>query len=134
MGSAPKVTVRNGRDDGTNDPATIAPEARRAPALAGFLVEVVMTHPPVNRLPAQQRRVPRAVLRPRPTVADQLERFTPRFDELIHRARLATSTADFEDLEETATAIARDLRAVFRRPTPRAAPLFVSADGKGAMF
>jgi len=134
VGSAPKVTVRNGRDDGTNDPATTAPEARCARALAGVLVEVAMTHPPVNRLPAQERRVPRAALRPRPTVADQLERFTPRFDELIHRARLATSTADFDELEETATAISRELRAVFRSPTPRAAPLFVTADGKGAMF
>ncbi|MBB6503201.1 hypothetical protein F4693_000150 [Sphingomonas endophytica] len=93
-----------------------------------------MTHPPAHRLPAQQRRASRAALRPRPTVADQLERFTPRFDELIHRARLATTTADFDELEETATAIARDLRAVFRSPTPRAAPLFVTAAGKGAMF
>lgn len=93
-----------------------------------------MTHPPAHRLHPQLRRAPGAATRPRPTVADQLERFTPRFDELIHRARLASSTADFDELEETATAIARDLRAVFRAPTPRAAPLFVTADRKGAMF
>lgn len=94
-----------------------------------------MNRPPANHLHHPQlRRAIGAATQPRPNVADQLERFTPRFDELIHRARLASSTADFEDLEETATAICRDLRAVFRSPSPRAAPLYVTPDGNGAMF
>lgn len=128
MGSVPKVTAQNGHDNGTNDPATTAPEGPPLmPERAGLLVEVDMHRPPATHL----RTAP---LAPRPNVADQLERFTSRFDELIHRARLATSTADFDDLEEMATEIGRDLRAVFRSPTPRAAPLYVTADGNGAMF
>ncbi len=94
-----------------------------------------MNRPPANHLRHPQlRRATGAATQPRPNVADQLERFTPRFDELIHRARLATSQADFDDLEETANEIRRDLHAVFRSPTPRAAPLFITADGNGAMF
>lgn len=93
-----------------------------------------MSRSPDKNLHQQLRRATGASTQPRPNVADQLERFTPRFDELIHRARLASSTGDFEDLEESAAAIARDLRAVFRSPTPRAAPLFITADRNGALF
>lgn len=93
-----------------------------------------MTRPPDQNLHQQLRRATGAAIQPRPNVTDQLERFTPRFDELIHRARLATSQADHDDLEEEAAAIARDLRAVFRSPTPRAAPLFITADRNGALF
>ncbi len=85
----------------------------------------------MHRPPANHLRNPQL---PRPNVADQLERFTPRFDELIHRARLASSTADFDDLEEMANDIRRDLHAVFRSPTRRAAPLWTTPDGNGAMF
>lgn len=82
----------------------------------------------------QQRRAIGAATQPRPNVADQLERLTPRFDELTHRARLATTTADFDDLEELAHEFRRDFYAIFRKPTPRAAPLFITADGHGALF
>ncbi|MFZ3485298.1 hypothetical protein [Sphingomonas sp. 3-13AW] len=73
-----------------------------------------------------------ATAQPRPSLADQLERITPRFDALTQRARLGNlSQSDFNDLEEEAQAIARELVAPFRGrgARPVAAPLHLSADG-----
>lgn len=73
----------------------------------------------------------------RPNLADQLERITPRFDELTQRARLAAdrvSAAELHELEEIAQHIARDLVAIFRGPHARPInpPAFLSADGTRA--
>ena len=68
---------------------------------------------------------------PSSNLADQLERITPRFDELTQRARLGVESADdFNQLEELAQGIARDVVAPFRgaRPPRGNPPLFVSAD------
>lgn len=68
-------------------------------------------------------------------LADQLERITPRFDELTQRVRLGVlSSDDYNVLEEQAQGIARDLLAAFRGSATRAArpPLYVSADGTKA--
>ena len=68
---------------------------------------------------------------PSSNLADQLERITPRFDELTQRARLGVESADdFNQLEELAQGIARDVVAPFRgaRPPRGNQPLFVSAD------
>ena len=71
---------------------------------------------------------------PRPNVADQLERLTPRFDQLTHRARLGPLTpALYNELETEALALAAELVAAFRGPPRRFnPPLFVSEDGKSA--
>lgn len=71
---------------------------------------------------------------PRPNVADQLERLTPRFDELADRARRATTQSDIDDLDEAVLTFCRDLRAVVRSPAPTAAPLYVTPCGTGAIF
>ena len=68
-------------------------------------------------------------------LADQLERITPRFDELTQRVRLGViSLDDYNVLEEHAQGIARDLLAAFRGRATRAAraPLYISADGTKA--
>jgi hypothetical protein len=78
-----------------------------------------------------------ATAQSRPSLADQLERITPRFDALTQRARLGNLThADFNELEEQAQTIARDLVAPFRGrgSRPVAAPLHVSADGTKASW
>jgi hypothetical protein len=82
----------------------------------------------------RHRRAICATTQPRPNVADQLERLTPRFDELAYRARLAKTQADVDDIDELVLNFCRDLRAVVRSPAPKAAPLYVSPDGTGAMF
>ena len=72
---------------------------------------------------------------PNSNLADQLERITPRFDELTQRARLGIDSADqYNELEELAQGIARDVVAPFRGIAGRAArpPLYVSADGTKA--
>lgn len=71
----------------------------------------------------------------RPNLADQLERITPRFDELTHRARLGAERgippAELHELEEIAQGIARDIVAPFRGrgAQPVNPPLWTSADG-----
>ncbi|MEH3098860.1 hypothetical protein [Sphingomonas adhaesiva] len=72
-------------------------------------------------------------------MADQLNRITPRFDALVHRAGLGPlSASEFHDLEQEAQEIARDLVAPFRGPRARPAlinpPLRVSQDGLQALF
>ncbi len=72
---------------------------------------------------------------PNSNLADQLERITPRFDELTQRARLGVDSSDvYNELEEMAQGIARDILAPFRgtvsRPTNP--PRFISADGTRA--
>ena len=72
---------------------------------------------------------------PNSNLADQLERITPRFDELTQRARLGIDSADqYNELEELAQGIARDVLAPFRGTACRAAspPLYLSADGTKA--
>ncbi len=72
---------------------------------------------------------------PNSNLADQLERITPRFDELTQRVRLGVvSSDDYNVLEEQAQGIARDLLAAFRGSVTRAVrpPLYVSADGTKA--
>ncbi|WP_230630669.1 hypothetical protein [Sphingomonas sp. Leaf37] len=74
---------------------------------------------------------------PRPNLADQLERITPRFDELTQRARLGADripAAELHELEEMAQHIARDLVALFRGAGARPVnpPAWVSADGTRA--
>lgn len=74
---------------------------------------------------------------PRPNLADQLERITPRFDELTHRARLGEdriSAAELHELEELAQGIARDIITPFRGSgaKPVNPPAFLSADGTRA--
>lgn len=82
----------------------------------------------------------RPVAQPRSNLADQLERITPRFDELTHRARLGAvggiAAAELHDLEELAQGIARDLVAAFRGAGARLVnpPLHVSADGTKAAW
>ncbi len=82
--------------------------------------------------------VPRCGARPAQSnsnLADQLERITPRFDELTQRARLGVdSTDEYNELEELAQGIARDVLAPFRGTAGRAAhpPLYLSADGTKA--
>ncbi len=96
-----------------------------------------MPIPPAPDISASGLRLRRAVgaaTRPRPNVADQLERLTTRFDELAYRARLATSQSDYDDLDELVLTFCRDLRAVVRSPAPTAAPLYVTPCGTGAMF
>jgi hypothetical protein len=78
-----------------------------------------------------------ATAQSRPSLADQLERITPRFDALTQRARLGNlSQADFNELEEEAQAIACAVIAPFRGPgaRPVASPLHVSADGTKLFF
>lgn len=72
----------------------------------------------------------------RPTIADQLESITGRFDTLTHRARLGRLTpAEYDELEEDAQAIAHSLLEVFRaRRIPTNPPLFVSRDGTKAAW
>lgn len=74
--------------------------------------------------------------RSRPTLADQLERITPRFDALTHRARLGGTPHDFHEMEADAQAIAADIVAAFRgrRDNPVNPPRYVSADGTKAMW
>jgi hypothetical protein len=72
---------------------------------------------------------------PNSNLADQLERITPRFDELTQRARLGGySTDEYNELEELAQGIARDVLEPFRGTAGRAArpPLYISADGTKA--
>ena len=74
---------------------------------------------------------------PRPNLADQLERITPRFDELTQRARLGAdriSAAELHELEEMAQGIARDLIVPFRGADARPVnpPVYLSADGMRA--
>lgn len=74
---------------------------------------------------------------PNSNLADQLERITPRFDELTQRARLGIDSADeYNELEELAQGIARDLLEPFRGTAGRAArpPLYLSADGTKACW
>lgn len=66
------------------------------------------------------------------SAADQLDRLTPRFDDLVRRARLAQTPADYNDCEEAAQALSRDLVFAFRRPGAVNPPLVVSADGTSA--
>ncbi|MBB3691468.1 hypothetical protein [Sphingomonas sp. BK580] len=76
----------------------------------------------------QLHRADRAVSQPRLNV-HQLERFTPRFDELVHRAGLAQSTGDVLEVEEALDRLCRDMRAVLRSPTPQRPPLRVTKEG-----
>lgn len=77
----------------------------------------------------QLRRAHGLAPQPRPNVADQLERLTPRFDSLVHRARLAISQSDIDDVDELIHLFCRDLRAAVRAPTPRNPPLRQTAEG-----
>jgi|GEM_PF-5995791 len=73
----------------------------------------------------------------RPTIADQLERITDRFDKLTYRARLGRLTpAQYDELEADAQAIAGDVVRIFRgrTATPTNPPLFVSRDGTKAAW
>jgi hypothetical protein len=76
----------------------------------------------------------------RPNLADQLERITPRFDELTQRARLRADDgippAELHELEEMAQGIARDLVAPFRGAGARPVnpPLWISSDGLKAIW
>lgn len=92
-----------------------------------------MPLPPAPDTAASKRCAVRGVT-PRPNVADQLERLTPRFDELAYRARLATTQADYDDIDELVLNFCRDLRAVVRSPAPKAAPLYVTPCGTGVLF
>lgn len=92
-----------------------------------------MPLPPAPDTAASKPRAVRGVT-PRPNVADQLERLTLRFDELTYRARLATTQSDFDDIDELVLTFCRDLRAVVRSPAPKAAPLYVTPCGTGALF
>ncbi len=79
----------------------------------------------------------RRATRPDPNLADQLERITPRFDALTHRARLGGITPhDLHEMESEAQAIAADLVAAFRgrRANPINPPRYVSADGTKATW
>lgn len=81
---------------------------------------------------AARRSVGSAPAQPRPDLADQLEAITPRFDDLTQRARLSArsrSVATFEELEEAAAAIARDIMIPFRGQ-PTASPIYRSPCGK----
>lgn len=76
---------------------------------------------------------------PRPNVIDQLDRITPRFDALVHRAGLGPLPPhEFNRLEHDAQEIARDIVAAFRGQSARPAlvnpPLRVSQDGLQALF
>lgn len=90
--------------------------------------------------PSPPRNGAQRPAQPRSNLADQLERITPRFDELTHRARLGAergiATADLHDLEELAQGIARDIVAPFRGAGSRPVnpPLQVSADGTKAAW
>ncbi|MGT2515629.1 hypothetical protein ACVOMT_16595 [Sphingomonas panni] len=82
---------------------------------------------------SRQHRVDQA----RPTIADQLEHITDRFDALTHRARLGRLTpAQYDELEADAQAIAADLVQTFRgrRTNPTNPPLYVSRDGTKAAW
>lgn len=92
-----------------------------------------MPFPPAPDTAASKASAVRGVT-PRPNVADQLERLTSRFDELTYRARLATTQADFHDIDELVLTLCRDLRAVVRSPAPKAAPLYVTPCGTGVLF
>lgn len=92
-----------------------------------------MPYPPAPDTATSQPSAVRGVT-PRPNVADQLERLTPRFDELAYRARLATTQPDFDDLDELVLTFCRDLRAVVRSPASKATPLYVTPCGTGALF
>lgn len=89
-----------------------------------------MPFPPAPAAPRTQSRP--AAAQPRPTVADQIERLTPQFDDLVRRARLVVTPSGFDDLEERVHAFNRALRATVRERTPHAAPLWVGDNG--AMF
>jgi hypothetical protein len=90
-----------------------------------------MLDPPRQLGRTARAATPRATSQPRPTVADQLERLTSRFDQLTYRARLAPlSQRDYDALEEAAQLLASDLRAVFRgRSVPRNPPLLITEEG-----
>lgn len=86
---------------------------------------------------AHDRSVQHRTDQARPTIADQLEGITDRFDTLTHRARLGRLTpAAYDELEADAQAIAADLVATFRgrRPNPTNPPLYVSRDGTKAAW
>lgn len=80
------------------------------------------------RADLQLRRAPSAAPQPRLNV-HQLERFTPRFDELVHRAGLAVSQDDVDEVEADLAALCRDMRAVVGSPTPQRAPLLQTDEG-----
>lgn len=86
-----------------------------------------MPFPPAPAAPRTQSRP--AAAQPRPTVADQIERLTPRFDDLVRRARLVVTQSHVDDLDEQVLTFCRDLRAVVRAPTPQAAPVWVGDNG-----
>lgn len=76
-----------------------------------------------------------ATPQPRLSAADQLDRLTPRWDELVRRARLARSPADYNDVEEEAQALASDVVGAFRRRTTSvASPLRISPCGTKVLF
>ena len=82
-------------------------------------------------------RRPQRAAQPRPNLADQLERITPRLDALTQRARLGVrDAADLHDLEELAQGIAHDVVAPFRGASaaPTCPPRYVSADGLKAAW
>jgi len=66
---------------------------------------------------------PHARSRPRPqaTIADRLDRLVPRIDALVRDSRLGHPLTEraYAALEEEAQAIADELRATFRGPTPK---------------
>ncbi len=74
----------------------------------------------------------------RPAQLDELDRLTPRWDDIVRRAALATrSMRETHQLEEDAQRFADDLVAAFRGSDarrPSAAPLRISADGRSALF
>lgn len=74
----------------------------------------------------------------RPLQLDELDRLTPRWDDIVRRASLATrSMNETHELEADAQAFADELVAAFRgrdARRPSAAPLRVSPDGHSALF
>lgn len=93
-------------------------------------------------LPGQRtaRATAQQAAQPRSNLADQLERITPRFDELTQRARLGVERGipadELHELEELAQGIARDVLLPFRGRGARPVnpPLHVSADGTRAAW
>lgn len=87
--------------------------------------------------PLPPRSAAQRPAQPHPNLADQLERMTPRFDELTQRARLSADripAAELHELEAIAQRFASDLVAIFRGAGARPVnpPAFVSADGTRA--
>lgn len=74
----------------------------------------------------------------RPAQLDELDRLTPRWDDIVRRATLATRTErETHQLEEDAQTFADELVAAFRgrhARRPSAAPLHISSDGLSALF